>query len=82
MNETSRKMAKIACHALSEKKADDIQVIDISELPALCVFTPDKKNTIRPDSLDGYDILHLPRNFVPFFVCFQDVTDRFHHGPY
>ena len=58
------------------------QVIDIRELPALSVFASDKENTIRPDSLDGYDILHLLRNFVTFFVCFQDVTDRFHHGPY
>lgn len=38
MNETSRKMAKIACHALSEKKADDIQVIDISEISVIADY--------------------------------------------
>ena len=28
----SREMAKIACHALSEKKAEDVRVIEISEI--------------------------------------------------
>ena len=35
MNDVSRNMAKIACHALSEKKAEDIQVIDISEISVI-----------------------------------------------
>lgn len=36
--ETSRSMAKIACHALSEKKAEDIQVIDISEISVIADY--------------------------------------------
>ena len=34
----SREMAKLACHALSEKKAEDIQVIDISEISVLADY--------------------------------------------
>ncbi len=38
MQEDSREMAKIACHALSEKKAEDIKVIDISEISTLADY--------------------------------------------
>ena len=38
MNNVSRNMAKIACHALSEKKAEDIQVIDISEISVIADY--------------------------------------------
>ena len=38
MNDVSRNMAKIACHALSEKKAEDIQVIDISEISVIADY--------------------------------------------
>ncbi len=34
----SNEMAKTACHALSEKKADDIKVIDISEVSVLADY--------------------------------------------
>lgn len=36
--EMSRKMAKIACHALSEKKAEELRVIDISEISPLADY--------------------------------------------
>lgn len=47
MNEISREMAKIACHALSEKKADDVQVIDISEVSVIadCFIVASASNT-------------------------------------
>ncbi|MCD8155887.1 MAG: ribosome silencing factor [Clostridiales bacterium] len=38
MNEKSRSMAKIACHALSEKKAEDIRVIDISTVSVIADY--------------------------------------------
>lgn len=34
----SRELAKIACHALSEKKGEDIRVIDISEISVLADY--------------------------------------------
>lgn len=34
----SREMAKAACHALSEKKAEDLRVIDISEISPLADY--------------------------------------------
>lgn len=34
----SRQMAKAACHALSEKKAEDLRVIDISEISPLADY--------------------------------------------
>ncbi len=36
--EQSRKMAKIACNALEEKKAEDIRVIDISEVSTIADY--------------------------------------------
>lgn len=36
--EQSREMAKAACHALSDKKAEDIRVIDISEISTLADY--------------------------------------------
>lgn len=36
--EISRKMAKIACHALTEKKAEELRVIDISEISPLADY--------------------------------------------
>lgn len=36
--EISRNMAKIACHALNEKKAEEISVIDISEVSTLADY--------------------------------------------
>lgn len=36
--EMSRNMAKIACHALSEKKAEELRVIDISEISPLADY--------------------------------------------
>ena len=36
MSEESRKMAKLAVEALEDKKAEDIKVIDISQIQALC----------------------------------------------
>ena len=38
MNDVSRNMAKIACNALSEKKAEDIQLIDISEISVIADY--------------------------------------------
>lgn len=38
MEDISRKMAKLACHALSEKKAEDIQVIDISGVSVIADY--------------------------------------------
>ena len=38
MNDVSREMAKIACHALSDKKAEDVQVIDISEISVIAGY--------------------------------------------
>lgn len=35
---TSRELAKTACAALSEKKAEDIRIIDISEISVLADF--------------------------------------------
>lgn len=37
-NEMSKKMAKYACHALNEKKAEDIKVIDISEVSVIADY--------------------------------------------
>lgn len=34
----ARELAKIACHALSEKKAEDIRVIEISEISVLADY--------------------------------------------
>ena len=34
----SREMAKTACHALSEKKAEDLRVIEISEISPLADY--------------------------------------------
>ena len=34
----SREMAKIACHALNDKKAEEIRVIDISEISPLADY--------------------------------------------
>ena len=38
MNDTSRKMAKLAIEALEDKKAEDIKVIDISEISVLADY--------------------------------------------
>lgn len=38
MNDISRKMAKTACHALEEKKADDIRIIDIAEISVIADY--------------------------------------------
>lgn len=38
MNDTSRKMAKTACQALNDKKAEDIRVIDISEISVIADY--------------------------------------------
>ena len=35
---TSRELAKLACHALDEKKAEDVRVIDISEISVLADY--------------------------------------------
>ncbi len=35
---TSREMVKIACHALSEKKAEDIKIIDIGEISPIADY--------------------------------------------
>ena len=45
MNDVSREMAKIACHALSDKKAEDVQVIDISEISVIADYFVIKKST-------------------------------------
>lgn len=34
----SREMAKTACHALSEKKAEDVRIIDISEISPIADY--------------------------------------------
>lgn len=34
----SREMVKIACHALSEKKAEDIKIIDIGEISPIADY--------------------------------------------
>lgn len=36
--DSSREMAKAACHALSEKKAEEVRVIDISEISPLADY--------------------------------------------
>lgn len=38
MNDTSRKMARIAYEALSDKKAEDIRIIDISEISVIADY--------------------------------------------
>ncbi len=38
MNRISREMAKIACRALNEKKAEDVKVIDISEISVIADY--------------------------------------------
>mgnify|MGYP002545217895 CR=1 FL=1 len=38
MTDQSREMAKIACHALGEKKAEDIQVIDIRNISVIADY--------------------------------------------
>lgn len=38
MNDTSRKMAKLAIEALEDKKAEDIKVIDISEVSVIADY--------------------------------------------
>ena len=38
MNEESRKMAQIACKALSDKKAEEIKVIDISNVSVIADY--------------------------------------------
>ncbi len=38
MNEISKKMAKIACHALGEKKAEEVKIIDISEISVIADY--------------------------------------------
>lgn len=38
MNDTSREMAKLAIDALEDKKAEDIKVIDISEVSVLADY--------------------------------------------
>ncbi len=38
MQEESREMAKIACEALADKKAEDIRVIDIREISVLADY--------------------------------------------
>lgn len=38
MNDISREMAKIACKALTEKKAEDIQIIDISGISVIADY--------------------------------------------
>ena len=38
MADQSREMAKIACHALSEKKAEDLQVIDIRGISVIADY--------------------------------------------
>ena len=47
----SREMAKIACHALSEKKAEDVRVIEISEISPVAdyfiIATGDNTNQIQ-----------------------------------
>lgn len=35
---TSREMVKIACHALNEKKAEDIKIIDIGEISPIADY--------------------------------------------
>ena len=35
---TSKEIAKLACEALADKKADDIKVIDISEVSSLADY--------------------------------------------
>ena len=38
MTDTSREMAKLACHALAEKKAEDVQVIDIRDISVIADY--------------------------------------------
>ncbi|MCC8141590.1 MAG: ribosome silencing factor [Lachnospiraceae bacterium] len=38
MQDTSKEMARAACHALSEKKAEDIKVIDIHEISVIADY--------------------------------------------
>lgn len=38
MNDTSRKMAKLAIEALEDKKAEDIKIIDISEVSVIADY--------------------------------------------
>ncbi|MEG0962541.1 MAG: ribosome silencing factor [Lachnospiraceae bacterium] len=54
----SREMAKIACHALSEKKAEDIRIIDISEISPIAdyfvIATGSNSNQLQA-MVDGVD---------------------------
>lgn len=38
MADTSREMARLACQALEEKKAEDVRVIDISEISVIADY--------------------------------------------
>ncbi|MBQ7447855.1 MAG: ribosome silencing factor [Eubacterium sp.] len=38
MTDTSREMVKLACHALAEKKAEDVRVIDIRDISVIADY--------------------------------------------
>ncbi len=38
MSDQAKEMAKMACHALSEKKAEDIQIIDIRDISVIADY--------------------------------------------
>ena len=56
---TSKEIAKLACEALADKKADDIKVIDISEVSSLADYfvieeTLGKKLSLSAKQVEGY----------------------------
>lgn len=58
MNDESRHMAAIACHALSEKKAEEIKVIDISGVSVIAdyfVIATAKNSSQMGALMDGVD---------------------------
>ena len=57
---TSKEIAKLACEALADKKADDIKVIDISEVSSLADYfviaggLNRKKLSLSAKQVEGY----------------------------
>ncbi len=57
------------------------QVIDVGKAEGLAeLVVADHKNAIRPDPLDGDQILHPARNGVAFLIGFQNRLNAFHHA--
>ena len=54
-------------------------IVDVAELVGLGKLVSDLKDTVRPDALDGDQILHLLRHHELLFILRQDCFDAFNH---